>query len=94
MHSVNQQVGGVYSCAAGGIGEQLPMAELIIYTKTGCPYCAAAKQHYTDNNTPFEERNVHLNKLWMDEALKHSGGKRQVPIIVDKGRVQVGFNGH
>jgi glutaredoxin len=26
--------------------------------------------------------------------LKYSGGQRKVPVIVDHGKVQVGFNGH
>ncbi len=70
------------------------MADVVIYTKTGCPYCAAAKAHYTSEKIAFEERNVHSKKEWLDELLKHSGGQRKVPVIVDKGRVQVGFNGH
>lgn len=70
------------------------MAEVTIYTKTGCPYCAAAKAHYQEAKIAFEERNVHLNKAWLQELLQHSGGQRKVPVIVDHGRVQVGFNGH
>lgn len=70
------------------------MADVIIFTKTGCPYCAAAKSHYKNSSIPFEERNVHLNKGWLDELLKYSGGQRKVPVIVDHGKVQVGFNGH
>ena len=34
------------------------MSPVTIYTKTGCPYCAAAKKHYTDQGMPFEEINV------------------------------------
>jgi glutaredoxin len=29
-----------------------------IYTKTGCPYCAAACQYLEGQGTPFEEINV------------------------------------
>jgi len=29
----------------------------------------------------------------MEEMLKHSGGSRQVPVVVDNGKVSIGFNG-
>jgi len=29
----------------------------------------------------------------MDEMLKHSGGRREVPVIVDGEKVSVGFGG-
>jgi len=29
----------------------------------------------------------------MDDMLKHSGGRRQVPVIVDGSDVTIGFNG-
>ena len=31
---------------------------VVIYTKVGCPYCAAAKQHYTDQGIAFDEHGV------------------------------------
>lgn len=29
----------------------------------------------------------------LDEMLTHSGGKRQVPVIVENGKVTIGFGG-
>jgi glutaredoxin 3 len=29
----------------------------------------------------------------LDEMLEHSGGRRSVPVIVDEGRVTVGYGG-
>ena len=69
------------------------MAEVIIYTKTGCPYCAAAKKHYTDTGIPFTEINVTEKPEEKDNVLKLSGGKRIVPVIVEKGEVKLGFGG-
>ena len=34
---------------------------------------------------------THKEKL--DEMLKHSGGKRQVPVIVEDGKVTIGYGG-
>ncbi len=70
------------------------MAKVTIYTKTGCPYCAAAKEDYSRRGIDFEEKNVHANKAWLDELLQHSGGERKVPVIVDAGKVTIGFNGY
>jgi glutaredoxin len=34
------------------------MSDVIIYTKDGCPYCVAAKEHYTNEGITFEEVNI------------------------------------
>jgi glutaredoxin len=70
------------------------VAEVTVYTKTGCPYCAAALQNLKDNGKDFEERNIYLNKAWIDELLSYSDGKRLVPVIVEGEDIQLGFNGH
>lgn len=69
------------------------MSSVTVYTKTGCPYCAAAKKHYTDSKIPFTEINVHEVPGAEAKALEISGGKRIVPIIVENGRVTLGFGG-
>lgn len=68
-------------------------AEVIIFTKPGCPYCAAAKKHYTDSGIPFDEVNVKESAANLEKALSISGGQRIVPVIVDHGKVQLGFGG-
>ncbi len=69
------------------------MADVIIYTKTGCPYCAAAKKYYAEQGTPFTEVNVHDTPGAMEKALELSHGKRIVPIIVEGSEVKLGFGG-
>ena len=69
------------------------MSDVIIYTKDGCPYCAAAKKHYADKGIKFEEINVHNTPGAKDKLLELSKGQSIVPVIVDKGQVQVGFGG-
>jgi glutaredoxin len=69
------------------------MSDVTIYTKVGCPYCAAAKKHYTDQSISFEEIDVHRTPGAKDKVSKLSGGRNIVPIIVDNGKVSVGFGG-
>jgi glutaredoxin 3 len=67
--------------------------EVTIYTKTGCPYCKAAKEDFEKRGIQFREVNVTENPGEIDKVLKLSGGKRLVPVIVEKGNVKVGWGG-
>ena len=69
------------------------MSDVVIYVKDGCPYCAAAKKHYADKGVVFDEVNVHRTPGAEKKLLELSGGKRMVPVIVEDGRVTVGFGG-
>lgn len=69
------------------------MADVKMYTKPRCPYCAAAKEHYTKAGKAFDEINVIDNPEAQKELLTLSKGKRIVPVVVDKGEVIVGWNG-
>lgn len=69
------------------------MSEVTIYTKEGCPYCAAAKKHYTDKGIPFTEIDIYDTPGAKDKALELTRGQRIVPVIVENGKVQVGFGG-
>ena len=68
------------------------MSQVAIYTKHGCPYCAAAKEDYTKRGVAFTEKNVEESKAALAEMVKLSGGRR-VPVIVEDGQVSVGFGG-
>jgi len=69
------------------------MSEVTIYTKTGCPYCAAAMKDYTDKGIPFKEVNVTDQPQFKDKVLELTGGERIVPVIVDGDNIQKGFGG-
>lgn len=69
------------------------MSEVTIYTKPGCPYCAAAKKHYNDNGIKFEEIDVFDTPGAKDKVLELSGGQSIVPLIIDQGEIKVGFGG-
>jgi glutaredoxin 3 len=69
------------------------VSEVTIYTKVGCPYCAAAKKFYTDKGVAFEEIDVHAVPGAKEKVNQLSGGRSIVPIIVENGQVTVGFGG-
>jgi len=70
------------------------MSETTIYTKPGCPYCAAAREEMQRDGVQFAEHNVKADKSALREMLELNGDRRQVPTIVRDGKVTVGFNGY
>ena len=66
--------------------------EVIIYTKPGCPYCAAAKEDLNSRGVMYDERDVTSDESVKAEAIGLAG-KAAVPVIVTNGEVSVGFNG-
>jgi len=70
------------NCIVGGNAT----ADVTIYTKPGCPYCAAAK-------ADFERRGVKFREINAQGDPKLNGGRRNVPTIVEDGKVTVGFGG-
>ncbi len=69
------------------------MGETKIYTKVGCPYCAAAREDLKARGVPFEDIDVHSVPGAAEEAQRLQGGSRRVPVIVENGKVTVGFGG-
>ena len=53
---------------------------LIIYTKTGCPWCIDALKFLKENNVQFEEREVRSNPEYMRE-LEEKSGQTKAPTI-------------
>lgn len=66
--------------------------EAIIYTKPGCPFCAAAKEDFQKRGIGYREIDVYSDPADLKEMVKLSG-RREVPVIVERGRVTVGFGG-
>jgi glutaredoxin 3 len=70
------------------------MAEVIIYTKPGCPYCARARGWYRAQGIAFDERNAQDDVVARREMLGYSGGDPTVPVIVVAGQLkQIGWEG-
>lgn len=66
---------------------------VLIFGKDSCPYTLAARDHYRDEGIPFEYRNVKKDPAELGRMLQFSGGRRDVPVIVDGDRVTIGFGG-
>jgi glutaredoxin 3 len=66
---------------------------VLIFGKDGCPYTQNARDHYAGDNTPFQYINVKKDAAELERMLKYSKGARRVPVIVDGGKVTIGFGG-
>jgi glutaredoxin len=53
----------------------------------------AAREDYADKGFDVEYVNVVDVPEKMGEMLEHTGGKRDVPVIVEAGKVTIGFGG-
>jgi glutaredoxin 3 len=70
------------------------MSNVVIYTKPGCPYCAQAKEWYTAQSIPFQEKNAQDNRDYRREMLRFSQNDPTVPVIVVDGQLkQIGWEG-
>ena len=66
---------------------------VVIYGKDSCPYTQAARDDFAQRGVPFEYINVKKSPSDLQRMLEHSGGRRAVPVIVEDGRVTIGFGG-
>jgi glutaredoxin 3 len=64
-----------------------------IFGKDSCPYTAAAREDYARRKVPFEYVNVKKDPAQLQRMLDYSKGRREVPVIVDGGKVKIGFGG-
>lgn len=66
---------------------------VLIFGKDSCPYTVAARDDYARRKVPFEYLNVKKNPADLQRMLEYTHGRRQVPVIVERGRVTIGFGG-
>ena len=64
-----------------------------IFGKDTCPYTQAALDHYRTRGIPVEYKNVKKDPASLAAMLAFSHGKREVPVIVESGKVTIGFGG-
>jgi len=57
---------------------------LILYVRTGCPYCAAVKKVVDELELAVEEKNIEDPAVLAE--LMEKGGKRQEPYLIDTER--------
>ena len=66
---------------------------VLIFGKDTCPYTTAARDHYRAQGTAVEYVNVKKNAADLERMLGYSRGERRVPVIVEDGKVSIGFGG-
>ena len=64
-----------------------------IFGKDTCPYTQAARDHYAGRGVPFKYHNVKKDATALSQMLVFTGGRRDVPVIVENGRVTIGYGG-
>lgn len=70
------------------------MADAVqIFGKDTCPYTNAARLDFRKRGVEVEYFDVRKDAQAMARFLDLSGGERRVPLIVERGRVTVGFGG-
>lgn len=57
--------------------------KIIIYTKTGCPWCSEALTFLNEKKIPYEEREVRGNEQFMKELVAKSGQTKTPTLDVD-----------
>ena len=71
---------------------QIPQ-DVTIYTKPGCPFCAAAKQDLDERGVNYTELSIADNPKVAEEVRRLSNGEGIVPILLVDGKVTVGYGG-
>jgi glutaredoxin 3 len=66
---------------------------VLIFGKENCPYTAAARADYERRKVEVNYFDVKKSREAMDRMLEHSGGHRKVPVIVEGGKVTIGWGG-
>lgn len=69
------------------------MSKVIIYGKEGCPYTAAALRDYKERGVAYDYFDVKADARALEKMLEKSGGRREVPVIVEDDEVKIGFGG-
>jgi glutaredoxin 3 len=68
-------------------------APVLLYTKTGCPFCDAKRAELAARGAVVREINVSERPQAVVELLKLTGGRRVVPVVVEAGRITVAPDG-
>jgi glutaredoxin 3 len=65
-----------------------------LYTTSGCPYCAAAREDLEWRGIEYVEYDVEHDAQARERMSQLTGGARTVPVIVEEGKpVQIGWMG-
>ena len=71
----------------------MPAVPVLLYTKTGCPYCAAKRAELAARGVAVREIDVSERPEVVAELLKVTRGRRIVPVVVEGGRIEIAPEG-
>lgn len=66
---------------------------VLIFGKENCPYTSSAREDYARRDIEVEYIDVRQSRADMERMLGYSSGHRRVPVIVEDGKVTIGFGG-
>ena len=67
--------------------------KVLIFGQDLCPYTSGAREDFSRRKIPFEYINVLEDPEGLQRMLQHSNGRRHIPVIVEAGKVTIGFGG-
>lgn len=67
------------------------MPRITIYTTPTCTFCRQAKNFFREHGVSYEEKDVTLDRQYVDEMVKKSG-QMGVPVIDIDGEIVIGFD--
>jgi glutaredoxin 3 len=68
-------------------------APVLLYTTTGCPYCARKRAELVARGVAVREINLSERPEAIAELLKVTRGRRVVPVVVEGARIEVAPDG-
>ncbi|MEX1129335.1 MAG: UXX-star (seleno)protein family 1 [Vicinamibacterales bacterium] len=66
---------------------------VLIFGKEHCPYTSAALDDYARRDIEVQYIDVEKDGTELERMLGYSSGNRRVPVIVDEGKVTIGWGG-
>jgi len=67
------------------------MKNITIYTTPTCHFCQAAKEFFKEHNIQYTNKDVTVDKAFVDEMISKSG-QMGVPVIDIDGEIIIGFD--
>lgn len=71
----------------------MPADRVIIFGQDLCPYTSDARAHYAQRKIPFDYINVLEDPEGLKRMLEYSNNRRSIPVIVEAGKITIGFGG-
>jgi glutaredoxin 3 len=67
--------------------------KVLIFGQNLCQYTSAARADFTRRKIPFEYINVLEDEAGLERMVQLTNGRRKIPVIVDAGKITIGFGG-